>query len=211
MAPNSAPLRAVIFDIGRVLVKLDVARAVEGLSSGIAMSPAELWSAIEKDPRWQDWQEGRLSPHDWYLHVTKRLGSPLKFDEFRDAWNRSLHPQPLQSDNLFATLAKKHKLALLSNTDPIHVAHLESTYSFFQFFPAPVRIYSCAVRASKPSPIIFQAALKAVKTPAAQAVFIDDILAYVEAARSLGLHAIQYQNSSQLRDDLRTLDPSLAF
>ena len=211
MAANSAPLRAVIFDIGRVLVKLDVARAVEGLSNGIAMSPADLWSAIEKDPRWQDWQEGRLSPHDWYLHVTKRLGSSLKFDEFRDAWNRSLDPQPLQSDNLFATLAKKHKLALLSNTDPIHVAHLESTYSFFQFFPAPVRIYSCAVRASKPSPIIFQAALKALKTPAAQAVFIDDILAYVEAARSLGLHAIQYQNPSQLQDDLRALDPSLAF
>jgi putative hydrolase of the HAD superfamily len=175
------------------------------------MSPADLWSAIEKDPRWQDWQEGRISPHDWHLHVTKRLGSPLKFDEFRDAWNRSLDPQPLQSDDLFAALAKKRKLALLSNTDPIHVAHLESTYSFFQFFPAPVRIYSCAVRASKPSPVIFQAALKAVSTPASQAVFIDDILAYTEAARSLGLHAIQYLNPSQLRDDLRALDPSLTL
>jgi putative hydrolase of the HAD superfamily len=211
MAPSSAPLRAVIFDIGRVLVKLDVARAVEGLSSGVAMSPAELWSALEKDPRWHDWQEGRISPHDWYLHVTKRLGSTLKFDEFRDAWNRSMDPQPLQPDDLFATLAKKHKLALLSNTDPIHVAYLESTYSFFQFFPAPVRIYSCAVRASKPSPVIFQAALKAVKTPASQAVFIDDILAYAEAARSLGLHAIRYLNPTQLRADLRALDPSLTL
>jgi putative hydrolase of the HAD superfamily len=211
MASGSAPLRAVIFDIGRVLVKLDVGRAVEGLSSGISLSPAELWSAIEKDPRWQDWQEGRISPHDWHLHVTKRLGSRLKFDDFRDAWNRSLDPRPLQSDDLFATVAKKHKLALLSNTDLIHVAHLESTYSFFQFFPAPVRIYSCAVRASKPSPVIFQAALKAVKTPASQAVFIDDILAYVESARSLGLRGIQYLDPTQLRDDLRALDPSLSL
>jgi glucose-1-phosphatase len=206
--PN-APLRAVIFDIGRVLVKVDLARAIEGLSHGIALSPAELWSAIEKDPRWPDWQDGRISPYDWHLHITKRLGSPLKFGEFRDAWNRSLDPTPLQSDDLFQTLSRKLKLALLSNTDPIHVAHLESTYSFFQFFPASTRIYSCSVHASKPSPVIFQAALKAVKTPAAQSVFIDDIPAYVEAARSLGLHVVQYLNPTQLRADLRSLLPSV--
>jgi putative hydrolase of the HAD superfamily len=206
--PN-APLRAMIFDIGRVIIKLDLARAIEGLSQGISLSPSELWSAIEKDPRWHDWQEGRISPHDWYLHITKRLGSPLKFEEFREAWNRTLDPVPLQPDDFFASLAKKHKLALLSNTDPIHVAHLESNFSFFRFFPRPARIYSCAIRASKPSPVIFQAALKAVKTPVSQAVFIDDIVEYVQVARSLGLHAIQYVNPGQLRSDLNALDPSL--
>jgi putative hydrolase of the HAD superfamily len=206
--PNS-PLRAAIFDIGRVLVKVDLARAIEGLSHGISLSPVELWSAIEKDPRWHDWQEGRISPHDWHLHITKRVGSPLKFDEFREAWNRTLGPVPLQSDDLFQVLSKKLKLALLSNTDPIHVAKLESTYSFFNYFPAPTRIYSCSVRASKPSPIIFQAALKAVKASAAQTVFIDDILEFVEAARSLGLRGIQYLNPTQLRADLKALDPSL--
>lgn len=199
----------MIFDIGRVIIKLDLARAIEGLSQGISLSPSELWSAIEKDPRWHDWQEGRISPHDWHLHITKRLGSPLKFEEFREAWNRTLDPVPLQPDDFFASLAKKHKLALLSNTDPIHVAHLESNFSFFRFFPRPARIYSCAIRASKPSPVIFQAALKAVKTPVSQAVFIDDILEYVQVARSLGLHAIQYVNPGQLRSDLNALDPSL--
>jgi putative hydrolase of the HAD superfamily len=208
---SNAPLRAVIFDIGRVIVKLDLPRAIEGLSHGISLSPTELWSAIEKDPRWHDWQEGRISSHDWYLHITKRLGSPLKFEEFREAWNRTLDPVPLQPDGLFASLAKKHRLALLSNTDPIHVAHLESNFSFFQFFPRPARIYSCAVRASKPAPVIFQAALNAVKTPASQAVFIDDILEHVQAARSLGMRGIQYLDPAQLRADLNTLDPSLAL
>ena len=206
-----APLRAVIFDVGRVLVKLDLARAIAGLSQGISLSPAELWSAIEKDPRWHDWQEGRISPHDWHLHITKRLGSPLKFEEFCEAWNRSLDPAPIHSDDLFTSIAKKHKLALLSNTDPIHVARLESTFSFFQFFPVPTRIYSCSVRASKPSPVVFHAALKAVKTPASQAVFIDDIPEYVQAACSLGLHGVQYLNPEQLRSDLRALDPGLAL
>src|SRR5207245_844827 len=143
------------------------------------------------------------------LSLHDALPISLKFDEFRAAWNRTLDPVPLQSDDLFQTLSKKLKLALLSNTDPIHVAHLESNFAFFEFFPPPARIYSCSVRASKPSPVIFQAALKVVKTPAAQAVFVDDILAYVEAARSLGLNAIQYLNPAQLRADLRALEPTL--
>jgi FMN phosphatase YigB (HAD superfamily) len=59
--------------------------------------------------------------------------------------------------------------------------------------------------------VIFKAALKAVNTPAVQTVFIDDIPEFVEAARSLGLHGIQYQNSAQLRCDLRVLEPSLTI
>jgi glucose-1-phosphatase len=206
---SRAPLRAVIFDIGRVLVKVDVPRAVAGLSHGISLTPDELWSAITTDPRWNDWQEGRIQPHDWHLHITRKLGSSLTFQQFRDAWNASLDPQPLQTEDLFATLGRTKRLALLSNTDPIHVAYLEATYGFFQHFPPPVRIYSCGVGASKPSPVIFQAALKAVKSKAAESVFIDDILEFVEAARSLGLHGIHYQNPAQLRADLRTIDPSL--
>src|SRR6201981_2100643 len=141
-----AKLRAIIFDIGCVLIGVDVSRAMHELASGSSLSHGELCSAIEKDPRWHDWQEGRMSPHDWHLHITKRLGSPLRFEEFREAWNRTLDPVPLQPDDFFASLAKKHKLALLSNTDPIHVAHLESNFSFFRFFPRPARIYSCAAR-----------------------------------------------------------------
>jgi putative hydrolase of the HAD superfamily len=204
-----APLRAVIFDIGRVLVKLDIARAIAGLGEGISLSPEELWSAIQTDPRWNDWQEGRISPHDWHLYIAKRLGSPLKFNQFRDAWNCTLDPQPIQSDDLFAVLARTKRLALVSNTDPIHVAYLEANFGFFQFFPAATRIYSCAVGASKPSPVIFQAALQAAKAKAPEAVFIDDILEYIQAARALGMNGIHYQNPLQLRADLRALDPQL--
>ena len=40
-------------------------------------------------------------------------------------------------DSLFEHLSKSYRLGLLSNTDPIHVAHLEATYSFFRYFPKP--------------------------------------------------------------------------
>jgi HAD superfamily hydrolase (TIGR01509 family) len=195
--------RAIIFDIGRVLIRLDVARAMNGLGANLALSPSEVWTALERDPRWVDWQEGRISPHDWHLHVTKRLGSPLNFEEFAKTWNLAMDPEPLQDSALFAKLAKNYRLGLLSNTDPIHVAYMEERYDFFQFFPA--RTYSCVTGASKPSPLIFREALRASGVKASEAVFIDDIAAYVEAARRLGMAGIHFQGAEQFPAQLKEL------
>lgn len=202
---TASALRAVIFDIGRVLVRVDVARAMRGLADGIPLSPNEIWSAIEKDPGWRDWQEGRIPPHDWYLHLTKRLGGTLTFEQFREAWNRALDPEPLQPGALFQSLKKRCRIGLLSNTDPLHVAHLEETYSFFQYVPASARTYSCAVGASKPSPLIFSRALHAVKSKATEVVFVDDVEAYVDAARRLGMAGIHYRTPEQLAEELGSM------
>ena len=79
---SARKVRAVIFDIGRVLIRLDVARAMNGMASGLSLSPEELWSAIEKDPRWRDWQEGRISARDWHLRMKQRFGG--------SAWSRRI-------------------------------------------------------------------------------------------------------------------------
>jgi putative hydrolase of the HAD superfamily len=198
-------IRAIIFDIGRVLIRLDIQRAKAGLAARLSLTPEELWSAIEKDPRWQDWQEGRMSARKWHLHLSKRLGIPLDFKQFIDVWNSALDPQPIHANGLFEGLAKRYRLCLLSNTDPIHVARLESSYEFLQYFPKNQRVYSCSLGASKPNPLIYRAALRACRVRAEEAVYIDDIAAYVEAARRLGLSGIHFQSTEQLRRDFASL------
>ena len=201
---TSLKVRAIIFDIGRVLIRVDVARAMAGLADGVSLSPEEVWSALEKDPRWKDWQEGRISPQDWHLHVSRRLGSKFSFQQFVEVWNRALDPTPIHEEAFLEKLGKKYRLAVLSNTDPLHVAHLEKTYGFFQLFP--VRIYSCSVGASKPNPVIYKEALQACKVRAQEAVYVDDVPAYAQAASQLGMHGIVFQSPEQLQSDLRTLD-----
>jgi glucose-1-phosphatase len=199
--------RAIIFDIGRVLVRLDIAGAMGGLAGMISLTPQETWAAIEHDPRWRDWQEGRMSPRDWQLHICRRLGVNLTFEQFSEIWNRVLDPTPLLDGAFLESLSKRYCLAVLSNTDPIHVAELEKRFDFFRFFKH--RIYSCVVGASKPSPLIFRAALQACKTTADNAIYIDDIPAYVEAARQLGMTGIVFQSPDQLRADLEPFGANL--
>jgi glucose-1-phosphatase len=202
-------IRTIIFDIGRVLVQLNVKKAKAGLAKGLPLSPEELWTAIEHDPRWQDWQEGRMSAQDWHINLCSRLGVPLNFEEFTKVWNDALEPEPIHPSSLFEGLAKHYKLGLLSNTDPIHVAQLESSYDFFRHFPPSTRTYSCVAGCSKPNPLIFREALKACKAKAEETVYIDDIPAYIDTARQLGLRGIVFQSADQLRKDFADLGVKL--
>jgi HAD superfamily hydrolase (TIGR01509 family) len=204
------PAKAIIFDIGRVIIRVNLSRLLEPLAAlaparsnseaSERPTPQQIWRAIESDPRWTDWQEGRMTLRQWHEYVTGRLRVNVGFAEFCQAWNCTLDPQPILEDSLFETLGKVHKLALLSNTDPLHSDHIETHFSFVRHFP--VRIYSWRVGASKPSPEIYLAALEALNIHPSEAVYIDDIGEYTAAARRLGLATIEFENAGQLLQQL---------
>ena len=120
--------------------------------------------------------------------------------EFRETWNKVLDPETILSESLFVRLGARCRLALLSNTDPIHVECLEQRFAFGRHFP--VRVYSCSVGASKPSPAIYEAALETLGVAASEALYVDDIPEFVEAARKIGLDAIRFKTSELLEVEL---------
>jgi FMN phosphatase YigB (HAD superfamily) len=188
--------RAVIFDVGRVIIRLDLSRSMGELGKRDALSHTQVLRELEVDSRWPDWQEGRMTPRDWHAHVSKKLHFSYSFEEFCAIWNSVLDPQTILPDRLFERLGTKCRLALLSNTDPIHVAHIEATYPFVRHFPA--RVYSCHVGSSKPSPAIYHHALREVGAIPDEAMFIDDLRENVLAAASLGINAFHFTSADEL-------------
>lgn len=163
----------------------------------------EVLRELEADPRWPDWQEGRMTPRDWHAHLAKKLQFTYGFDEFCAIWNGVLVPGQILPDSLFERLARTCSLGLLSNTDPIHVAHFEANYSFVRYFPA--RVYSCRVGSSKPSPAIYHRALREVESTPEEALFIDDVLENVQTAASLGIQAYRFTTVDELQNDFLRL------
>jgi len=131
----------------------------------------------------------------------RRLKLSLSYGEFRDAWNRVLDPELILPENLFIQLGARCRLALLSNTDPIHAECLERRFGFGRHFP--VRIYSCQVGMTKPSPAIYRLALESLGVAASEAVYVDDIQEFVEAARQMGVDAIHFKTRDLLEAELR--------
>lgn len=208
--PIARTPKAVIFDIGRVIVRLDLKRALTPIAAAIhggpnqparRLSPEDAWELIRGDEHWHDWQEGRISPTEWHRHLMRRLNLSLSYAEFRDTWNLVLDPETILGENLFIQLGSRCRLALLSNTDPFHVQCLEEKFAFGRHFA--VRVYSCEVGASKPSPVIYKAALERLNVTAQDALYIDDIQEFVDAARDMGLNAIRFETGPQLEAELR--------
>ena len=195
--------KAVLFDIGKVIVGVDVRRAAEPLGAAAGMSPAEIWRAIETDPRWPDWQEGRMTAQEWHEHLTGRFGVRLNLNEFCEMWNRALVRETIIEEGLFADMAKRFRMALLSNTDPIHVAYMEENFGFMRHFPAARRVYSCAVGVSKPSPAIYAKGIGACGVPAGEILYVDDVAEFVEAGRKAGLQGVQFAGAGELKEELR--------
>jgi len=188
--------RAVIFDVGRVIIRVDMSRSIGALGKREGLSHTQVLRELETDPHWPDWQEGRMTPRDWHAHLSKKLHFSYGYEEFCAIWNRVLDPETILPDLLFERLATKCRLALLSNTDPIHVAHFEATFPFVRHFPA--RVYSCRVGSSKPSPAIFHHALREVGALPDEAMFIDDLRENVLAAASLGINAFHFTSVDEL-------------
>ena len=64
-------------------------------------------------------------------------------------------------------------------------------------------INSSDVGAAKPDPIIFHRALSIADATAKRALFIDDSLPNVEAARELGIRSLHFQGEGELGSFLR--------
>ena len=126
----------------------------------------------------------------------------LGFKEFGAVWNRALLPRTILDEKLFAKLGTQVRLALLSNTDPIHVAHMERNYSFMRHFPAASRVYSCAVGASKPNPKIYAQGIAACGVSASEILYVDDVPEYVEAGKRAGMKAVQFAGAGEFLREL---------
>lgn len=199
-APSDSHIQALVFDIGQVILHLTPHRAASALARGMGMTPERILAAIEADPQLRDFQEGRLTPEEWHQHLTGQLDLRLDFDQFSDAWNRALG-QLILNENLFADLAAQYRLALLSNTDPIHVLHMGTRFNFFRYFP--VRVFSCEVGVSKPAPAIYKHVIRALGVEPQRILYIDDVAEYVEAGRRAGLQAHRFEGTSALVGELR--------
>jgi len=194
--PPDATPRAILFDIGRVIIRVDVSRWSGTLGGASHKTHIEILRELEADPRWVDWQEGRMNPNDWHEHIREKFQLDLDFQQFCDAWNSVLDPGTILPESLFERLAARGPTGLLSNTDPIHVAHIEATFPFVRHFKK--RVYSCRVGASKPGSLIYHHALREVDALAEEAMFIDDLRENVMAAASLGMAGFHFTTAEEL-------------
>lgn len=108
------------------------------------------------------------------------------------------------NDDVIALLPKlkeHYTLVLLSNTNKIHRDYGWGHYEFLKHFDKLILSYE--VRAYKPEPEIYKAAMEFTGKPAEEHIFIDDVKEYVDAAKNLGWDGIHFTGYDALVEGLR--------
>jgi len=104
-------------------------------------------------------------------------------------------------ESLIAGLRGRHRLLVLSNTNPIHFSMLKGQYALFRHFDDFVLSYE--VGALKPDAEIYREAIKRAGCRPEECFFTDDIAINVEAARNNGMDAVQFLSGAQIEEELR--------
>jgi FMN phosphatase YigB (HAD superfamily) len=194
-------LKTIILDLGKTIIPFDYTRGYAGMSvlSGLGLEQVkERVAALEL---MVPFESGQVSPAEFRRRVLGAVGVSMPDEEFDEIWSSIFLPETLLSEEFVAGLKRRHRLVLLSNTNAIHFDMVKANYPVLRHFDAYV--LSHEVKAMKPSPAIYEAAIAAAHCRAGECFFADDVAEYVEGARRAGIDAVQFVNEAQLAGELR--------
>ncbi len=107
-------------------------------------------------------------------------------------------------EDLLRSLHGRFPLGLLSDTDSLHWQHLRSHYPILSIFPRPVLSFEVGIM--KPNPEIYRLAAESVRTCPEHCLYIDDLSVNVEGARQIGMEAIVFRQTDDLKQNLISRD-----
>lgn len=203
-APHLAP-RALIFDMGRVLIGIDFSQLARRFPD-VFFDVGEIirFSAAD-DPAFTAFNRGEIAPEDFHRHVCRRFGREIGFADFRKIWTGIFVPLAGMQE-LVEELRRdgRWRLGLLSDTDPLHWEYLSTTFPWIPTsFPRPT--LSFREHLCKPEAEIFRRAAAAVECAPGECLFIDDREDNVAGARAVGMAATRFVGVAELRRFLQTL------
>ena len=196
-------IRHIVFDIGKVLIHYD---------------PNLPYARLIPDAEERKWFFDNVCTHEWnveqdrgrtWLEAESLLLEKFPDREehirgFRKYWHEMVpHSHERSVAHLERFIAEGRDVTLLTNfADDT----FDQASEIFPFLKKPRGVtVSARVGLIKPDPAIYQLLMQRYSITPSRAVFIDDKLENVEAARRLGLHGIHFIEPTATRIALRAL------
>ncbi len=196
-------IRNVIFDMGGVVLEWNPERILTDFYTDIGLR-STLKKALFLHPDWRLLNRGQMTEPDLVARVAERSGRPVEeLAALLDSMRESLVTKPDTLRLLRSLQGRGIPLYCLSDM-PLEVyAYLRRRHDFWDAFRGIV--ISAEVQLMKPEPAVFEHLLSRYQLRATECVFIDDLAINTEGARASGIHAIQFQDISQVERELLPL------
>jgi putative hydrolase of the HAD superfamily len=195
-------IKGVVLDYGQVLVPCPTMQEFGRMAKMFNVSFEsfyELWEA-SRGP----YDCGDLTAEEYWLKLAAETSTSLSGEQIEilrqveiEIW---AHPDAGMLDWLSRLHAEGIKTALLSNMPLDLMKHVLANFRWMENFS--FKTFSADVRLIKPDPAIYEYTLHGLGVEPAETLFVDDRETNIRAARTLGMHAVQFRSIAQLRDEL---------
>ena len=200
--------KAVIFDLGKVLLDFDFGRAARALAPKTKLPSTEVQKHLDQSPLLHQYESGRISAREFFEQFCALSGYSGGYEEFAPGFADIFTPiEPMIQ--LAENLAKFNiPRFVLSNTNDLAVEHIRRTHPFFHGFDGYLLSYEVGVM--KPHDRIYEATEAATGLAGADLLFIDDKPENIETALKRGWQGIIHRNPPNTLAELSRVGVPLA-
>jgi epoxide hydrolase-like predicted phosphatase len=195
-------IRAVCFDLGGVIIRTEYQAPRERLAERLNMTYEDLNRLVFESDSSRKASLGAITTDEHWDAVARRLGRPVS--EAQTIREEFFAGDLIDRDLLrfIRSIRPWHKTCAISNAWPDMRSYLVEN-KFDDAFDTLV--ISAEVGVMKPELKIYRIALEQLKVKSNEAVFVDDMPANVEAARTLGMQGILFESPEQTLAKLKEL------
>jgi 2-haloacid dehalogenase len=202
--PSVPSVRAVVFDLGGVLIDWDPRHLYRRLFRGDEAAVERFLSEV-CTPEWNEEQDGGRSFAEGIALLQARHPEHVELiAAYRDCWEEMIPGCLDGGPELLAEVKRAgFPVYALSNWSAETYPIAERRFEFLSRFDGVV--ISGRVGLRKPDPAIYRHLLDVHALEPTSTLFIDDSERNVRAARAVGLPALHFWGMAQLRSELRAL------
>jgi epoxide hydrolase-like predicted phosphatase len=194
-------IKAVIFDMGGVILRTMDQGPRQRLAERLGVRLYDLYNQVFSSESARLATLGKISAQKHWEQVGAHFNlSPQELPGFlREFWDGDRLDRALVA--FIRSLRGGRRTALLSNAWDDLRGWIENDWKIASAFDELV--ISAEVGLAKPDHRIYQLTLDRLGVAADQALFVDDFSENVDAARWIGMHAIQFRSSGQAIAEVR--------
>ena len=195
-------MKALIFDMGGVLVDLDMDACRNAFKYDLGFDEIEqILDPCHQKGVIGDLEEGRITGDEFRDYVIAGSRPGVTYEDVNQAFYKILVGIAPYKIDMLRKLSQKYDIYMLSNNNEVAIKRSremfeEGGFSMDSDFKKCYLSYQ--IKMLKPSEGFYKAVISDIGLPASEMVFIDDSQRNVDAAVAAGLPAIYYKPGSDL-------------
>lgn len=199
-------VKNLIFDLGGVILDLSVEQTLDAFARLSKLPKEKVHDLYLSAPGFLEYEKG-LMPDDAFRDFVRATYAIAATDQqIDDSWNAMLLGIPPLKLELLTKLQGEFRVFLLSNTNGIHLHHINE----FMLPNLPTKrpldsyfhkaYYSHRMGKRKPDADIFEQVLEENNLLPEETLFLDDYAVNIEGAKSLGIKTIHVTSPNLILD-----------